>query len=108
MSPTSAPPQLEYQAYAGEVPGNAEQVYTGIAIFDGSQWASLCRELDVASVGSTAQDALVNLEAAVRDLLAYSHETGRPVGPGVSDHDLRAFMLSHRGPIPGAVKPFLA
>jgi hypothetical protein len=71
-----------------------------IAIFDGTQWASLVPDLDVASCGSSAEEALSAVEEAAADVLALAgKEPGRkPSGP-VSDDDLRDFLLAHRGPM---------
>jgi len=71
-----------------------------IAIFDGTQWASLVPDLDVASCGSSAEDALSAVEEAAGDVLALTRDDPglKPRGP-VSDDDLRDFLLAHRGPM---------
>ena len=72
------------------------QALTGIAVFDGMQWASLCREYDVASVGETAGAALLNLQDAVREALATAARKNLSPGHPVPDEELRTFMLSHQ------------
>jgi hypothetical protein len=71
-----------------------------IAIFDGTQWSSLVPELDVASCGSSAEDALSAVEEAAADVLAFTQAepARKPNGP-ISDNDLRDFLLAHRGPM---------
>jgi hypothetical protein len=71
-----------------------------IAIFDGTQWASLVPDLDVASCGSSADEALSAVEEATADVLELTREKPglKPRGP-VSDDDLRDFLLAHRGPM---------
>lgn len=71
-------------------------LYTGIAIFDGQQWAALCKELDIASVGSSAQEALQNLKEAVELALEVASENNLSAGSEVPEEELRDFMLSHQ------------
>jgi predicted RNase H-like HicB family nuclease len=93
--PPAAPPD------GPDHPGTtASQQFTALAAFDGEQWSSLCRELDIASVGATAEEALTMVEEAVRATITYARETGRQVGPAVPNGDLREFLLSHEGPMP--------
>jgi hypothetical protein len=89
-------------------PGSAQ--YTGIAVFDGSQWSSLCPELDIASVGDDADEALHHLEDAVRATLAYAGETGRSRNAfdPVPDADLRDFLLSQEPGRSCFIRPFRA
>lgn len=79
---------------ATAAPATGESL-TGIAVFDGVQWASLCREYDIASVGATAQEALVNLQDAVREALTTAAQKHLAAGRPVPDDELRTFMLSH-------------
>jgi predicted RNase H-like HicB family nuclease len=99
---TPAPPM-------SEIPAQGQQ-YTGIAVFDGSQWSSLCPELDIASVGVSADEALRRLEEAVRETLAYAEATGRSrdVFRRVPDEDLRDFLLSQQPGLPALIRPFRA
>ncbi len=73
--------------------------YTGIAIFDGEQWASICRELDVASAGRSADEALTNLVDAVQEYLAAVREQGGDLSAErrVPNTDMRDFLLDHHG-----------
>ncbi|MHB1523026.1 MAG: hypothetical protein ACYCS9_05800 [Candidatus Dormibacteria bacterium] len=64
----------------------------GLAVFDGSQWAALCPELDVASCGATSDEALDNLVSAVREAVEVAGVEAATSGPMVSDEDLREFL----------------
>lgn len=97
-SPYVSPPETAGQA---QLLPDDHGLFTGVAVFDGTVWSSLCWELDIASVGSTANESLDNLEQAVREAVRYAHENDRPVGGRVPDDAMREFMLSHRGSIPG-------
>lgn len=97
-SPYVSPPETAGQA---ELPSEGHELFTGVAVFDGDQWASLCWELDIASVGSTAAGALSNLEQAVREAVRYARENDRTEGQRVPDDAMREFMLSHKGSLPG-------
>ena len=83
------------------------QALTGIAVFDGTRWASLCREYDVASVGETAGAALLNVQDAVREALATAALKRLSPGNPVPDDELRTFMLSHQeGEGPASIVTF--
>jgi predicted RNase H-like HicB family nuclease len=71
--------------------------YTLLAVQQGEQWASLCRELDIASTGATAEEALDTLECAVSEALDYERETGVRAGIPVPPRDLAAFLEHGRG-----------
>lgn len=71
--------------------------YTLLAVADGDQWSSLCRELDIASSGDTAAEALDTLEAAVRQALAYQRDAGVAAGSPTPDSDLADFLDTRQG-----------
>jgi len=75
-----------------------------LAVFDGRQWASICRDLDIASAGRTADEALDTLEAAVRDALAYERESGVSAGAPVSDEDIAGFLDTAHAQQPPAAR----
>lgn len=93
-SPYVSPPETAGQA---QLLSEDHGLFTGVAVFDGAVWSSLCWELDIASVGSSAHEALDNLEQAVREAVRYAHENDRPLGGRVPDEAMRDFMLSHSG-----------
>lgn len=72
------------------------QSYTLLAARDGEQWASLCRELDIASCGTTAEEALDMVELAVAEALAFERETGVKAGEPVPDAELETFVEEGR------------
>lgn len=80
--------------------------YTAVAVFDGDRWSALCRELDIASDGDTAPEALANVKNAVREALAVAAERGVAPGQYVQNDDLRDFMISHQGPAPVTTEVF--
>jgi hypothetical protein len=102
--------ELEYRPYMvppGSGSGTAETtLYTGIAVAEGEQWTALCRELDIAAMGNTAEAALTDLVQAVRELISYAREAGRPAGSPVPDDALREFMQGHRSPLPLVIGSF--
>lgn len=82
-------------------PAATKGPYTAVAIFDGEQWASLCRELDVASAGSSADEAIGNLIDAVREYRRAARESGADTTERrVPDDAMREFLLGHRGTAP--------
>ncbi len=80
--------------------------YTAVAVFDGQRWTAICRELDIASDGDTAEEAFWSLKAAVREALAVATERGVSAGVPVPDEELLAFMTSHKGPDPVSTNLF--
>lgn len=66
--------------------------YTLLAVQEGSQWASLCPELDIASCGDTAEEALDMLQRAVADALEYERDTGVGAGAPVPPSALALFL----------------
>ena len=73
------------------------RIVTMIAVFDGKQWASLSPELDIASVGDDSDEALSNLESAIREAVAFAKKAGLAPGRPTPEGDLLAFMRSHTG-----------
>ena len=71
--------------------------YTLLAVQEGDQWASLCPELDIASCGPTAEDALDMLDRALADALQFERDTGVAAGQPVPEADLEAFLKEGRG-----------
>jgi predicted RNase H-like HicB family nuclease len=56
------------------------RTFTAIAVREASAWASLCPELDIASVGGSAADAIEALKDAVRTAVAAAAERGIQAG----------------------------
>lgn len=79
---------------------------TGVAVFDGSQWASLCPEYDIASCGATPREALEALAQAVAAVLEEGTDP-RALKP-VPQEAYREFLLSHKGLDPVFVENFKA
>jgi predicted RNase H-like HicB family nuclease len=75
---------------------------TLVAVRQGSQWASLCPELGVASCGATAQAALRALQDAIIDLLDFERDGGPSAGEPVPAEELQALLDSHEGSEPVA------
>lgn len=80
----------------GEKDGRSR--FTGLAVFDGTQWASLCLEHDIASCGQTSEEALFNLRDAIRETLRAVEEDGLELGPPVPEEAVREFLSLHQGP----------
>ncbi len=80
--------------------------YTAIAVFDGTLWTALCRELDIASQGDEADEAIWSLKAAVREALAVAAERNISPGQPVPDDQLLEFMTSHKSADPVATEQF--
>jgi hypothetical protein len=72
--------------------------YTLLAIFDGTRWSAICRELDIASDGDNAFEALIAVRNAVNEAIAVAAEQGIAAGKRVSDADLAEFLSHHVGP----------
>jgi predicted RNase H-like HicB family nuclease len=93
------PPQDDLAAGAAQ--------YTAVAVFDGARWSALCRELDIASDGESAMEALANMKNAVREALAVAADHGVRAGQPVADDDLREFLTSHQGRQPVTAQVFV-
>jgi len=74
--------------------------YTIIAVSDGRRWSALCRELDIASDGDSAQEAAEKVLAAVGEARRVAAEEKISAGSPVPDSALIAFMASHVGSEP--------
>ena len=79
----------------------AGQSYSALSIFDGQQWASLCPELDIASVGATAEEAIDNLIHAVSEAVTFADERNLEPGQPVPADELREFLISSQAPYVG-------
>jgi predicted RNase H-like HicB family nuclease len=90
--------ELEAPPAGGVEPG---QTLNALAIFDGQQWSSLCPELDIASLGATAQEALDNLIEAVTEAVAFAKENHLAAGHPVPPDAMRAFLISSQAPYAG-------
>jgi hypothetical protein len=73
--------------------------YTAIAIYDGQQWASLCPELDIASVGGSADEAIRNLIDAVQEAVRLAADENMEPGAPTPDDEVRRFMTSSLAPL---------
>jgi predicted RNase H-like HicB family nuclease len=80
---------------------DAQQSLNAFAIFDGHQWAALCPELDIASVGATGEEALDNLIDAVIEAAAFAHENNLAVGHASPPEEVREFLISSQAPYVG-------
>ncbi len=85
----------------GAAPPAGQRSYAALAIFDGQQWASLCPELDIASVGATAEEAIDNLVNAVSEAIVFAREQNLEPGHPVPAEDLREFLISSQAPYVG-------
>ncbi len=80
--------------------------FSAVAVFDGERWSALCRELDIASDGDTAPEALANVKNAVREALSVASERSVSPGEPVPNDELQAFLTSHVGTQPVAGEIF--
>jgi predicted RNase H-like HicB family nuclease len=69
------------------------QLLTGVAVHERGQWASLCPELDIASVGANPDEAIDRLVAAVAEALEFAREEGLNAGQPTPPDSLREFMI---------------
>jgi hypothetical protein len=87
---------------------NASPTYTAVVIWDGSNYAALCRELDIASSGDSANEAFFFLKSAVREAVAVAKEKGIEPGTPVPDEALSEFLALHKLQMPVAGFVFTA
>ena len=85
-----------------------QPTYTAVVIWDGSTYAALCRDLDIASCGDSAVEAFLLLKSAVREAIAVATEKGIKAGEPVGDVELGAFLAMHKAPLPVAGYVFSA
>jgi hypothetical protein len=81
-------------------------LYTAIAVFDSTHWTALCRELDIASEGDQAEEAIWSLKAAVREAKAVAAERKISAGQPVPNDQLLEFMGSHKSGDPVTIEQF--
>jgi predicted RNase H-like HicB family nuclease len=77
---------------------DAGRPFTGVAVREAGQWASLCPELDIASVGRSADEAIDRLVQAVAEALQFAAEEGLEAGRPTPPDDLRVFIVSGDAP----------
>lgn len=74
--------------------GIEPRTFTAIVVSEGGQWASLCPELDIASVGFSAEDARDALIDAVRVAFDVAQSEGLVPGEETPPAAIRDFMVS--------------
>jgi hypothetical protein len=67
---------------------------------DVDQYSALCRELGIASDGTSAMDAAINVQLAVKEALEVAEEHSITAGEPVDDVAVFEFLQNHRGPDP--------
>lgn len=72
--------------------------YQLIAIHQDDRWASVCRELGLASCGDSPHDALARLERVVREAVAAEREGGPAAGWPMTVEELDDWVGQHEGP----------
>jgi hypothetical protein len=78
-------------------PAHPKTTYSAVAVYEGAgQWTALCLELDIATMGETANEALSALKSAVRDAIELAEEQGLEPGTPVTDEALAELLHSHR------------
>lgn len=100
---TAVRSEISARAQNGSTPVAA---YTAIAVFDGAHWTALCRELDIASEGDKAEEAIWSLKAAVREAESVAAESKISAGWPVPDDQLLEFMASHKSNDPVTIDHF--
>ncbi|MHB8739528.1 MAG: hypothetical protein ACYC9D_13210, partial [Candidatus Dormibacteria bacterium] len=77
---------------------NPEPVwFTAVAVHEGqSNWTALCVELDIAVMGVSSEDALIRLEAAVREASDLAAADGIESGRPVPDEALADLIKGHQ------------
>jgi hypothetical protein len=101
---TAVRSEMSARAQNGSMP--ASKPYTAIAVFDGARWTALVRELDIASEGDQADEAIWSLKAAVREALAVAAERKLSAGQPVPDDQLFEFIASHKSGDPVTIEQF--
>lgn len=96
--------EMSARAQNGSTP--LGETYTAIAVFDGTRWTALARELDIASEGDQADEAIWSLKAAVREALAVASERKISAGQTVPNDQLLKFMASHTSGDPVTIEQF--
>jgi len=102
---TAVRSEMSARAQKGSTPISGP--YTAIAVFDGTRWTALVRELDIASEGDQAEEAIWSLKAAVREALAVAAERKISAGQPVPDDQLLEFMASHKSGDPITIEQFI-
>jgi len=86
--------RVELTSRPGEPP---KEVYTAVAVYEGAgEWTALCLELDIATMGETADGALRALKSAVREATTLAQERGLSAGSAVPDEAIAELLQSHR------------
>jgi hypothetical protein len=69
---------------------------------DADRFSALSLDLGIASDGSSAMEAALNVKRAVEEALAVAAERGVSAGQKVEDQAVLDFLSNHRGPDPVA------
>lgn len=96
--------EMSVHAQNGSTP--VGEPYTAIAVFDGTHWTALVRELDIATEADQADEAIWSLKAAVREAIAVAPERNISAGQPVPDDQLLEFMASHKSGAPITTEQF--
>lgn len=67
---------------------------------DLDRYSALCRELGIASDGTSAMEAAINVQLAVKEAVEVARERGISAGEPADDAALFEFLQNHRGPDP--------
>lgn len=89
---------FEYAAPVDLTPeaGAKQAGFTAIAVFTEGQWSAVCWQLDLAAQADTAEEAIANLDLAVKEALKWAAEApGRVAGESVPDDAIRDMLLAH-------------
>jgi predicted RNase H-like HicB family nuclease len=90
---------LELRTSSGPA-AEGDTFLSGLAVLQAGRWVAICRELGTVAEGETADEALDDLEAAIRDVVEIADEGGLERGLAVPSDEIRRLLLEHEGPAP--------
>ena len=87
-TPEATPPQPDLPV--------TSQMYTGLAVRQNDRWIAVAPELGTVAEGGSADEALLNLNAAIQDVLEIANAEQLPSGQKMSLAELGDLILEHR------------
>jgi predicted RNase H-like HicB family nuclease len=72
------------------------RTFSGLAVRQLDRWVAIALELGSVAEGQTAEEALLNLQSTVEDVLEIASEEGLPTSQGIGEEELRDLILEHR------------
>lgn len=85
-------PETESQV----APAASASAYSGLAVVQADRWIAVSPELGTVAEGSSAEEALDRLEAAINDVIEIAKEEHLPHGEPLQPNEIAELIVEHR------------